>query len=399
MRRFVLVVLLALLWLPTAACANPMVHRSGLQVVDGSGKPLYLRGVNLTGWYQWEGFVWGKGILTSYTTILAKLEKLLGQEGAAGFQQKVYDNFITEDDIAEISRLGFNSVRIMFSRRLLADDSNPDTLLPSGWAQLDRALGWCAKHHLYAILDLHAVPGGQSKISTADPGPESGLVWNSEASRQRTVNLWKAIAARYKDNAAVAGYDLINEPAPPDGKDLVQLYRRIIAAIRSVDKNHMVILEGGKLAMDFSMLDAPLDANEIYSFHMYTWFGDNRAKKLAEYEAVAQAQQVPFWIGEFGENSYDMIQSTVDMYEGAPFIAGWNYFPWKRAPTKYPGLLTIDVPEHWGKIINWISSTFAWKPKEADVEAGVPEFFEAVKPGNCHLDQKMLAALLGNPAR
>lgn len=393
---FTLFALLALLCpvRVVGAAPNPMVHRDGMQVVDGAGRPIHLRGVNLSGWYQWEGFMWGKGIFTSYGDILSRLERLLGPDGARAFQARVYAEFITEEDFAKIAALGFNSVRILVNRRLLADDAAPDTYLDSGWAALDRTLSLCAKYRLYAVIDLHAVPGGQSMISTSDPQGRAALVWNSEDSRARTVALWRAIARRYADNRTVAAYDLINEPLPDKGEDLVALYRRIVDAIRAVDKQHMIMLEGGKLATDFSMFDRPLDPNQIYSFHMYTWFGDNRAKKLDEYRAAAESQRVPFWAGEFGENTYDMIGSTLGMYENADFVAGWSYFPWKRAPTKYPGLATFTVPKDWEKVMNWIASAFAFRPGDAVARQGIDEFFQAVALKNCQVDRRTATLLI-----
>ena len=64
---------------------------------------------------------------------------------------QVYDNFITEADIAKIAAAGFNCVRVPLHNRLFDDDT--------GWKMLDRVLDWCEQHRLYAVLDLHMVPG------------------------------------------------------------------------------------------------------------------------------------------------------------------------------------------------------------------------------------------------
>lgn len=164
------------------------------------------------------------------------------------------------------------------------------------------------------ILTLHSVPGGQSPLFTADPDGTAQL-WHSESYQERTVALWKAIADRYKDRQIIAGYDLLNEPAPPDANDLITLYKRIITAIRSVDQHHMVIIEGVDYAKDFSLFTEPLSDNQAYSFHMYTWFGDQRQEKLAEYRQVSEAHNIPMWNGEFGENNTEMLMTTIDLFE------------------------------------------------------------------------------------
>jgi len=264
-----------------------------------------------------------------------------------------------------------------------------------GWKLLDRMLGWCEKHEVYVILDLHAVPGGQSKLGMADPGDARHLVWVSEENQAKTVAIWKSIAVRYRNRKIIAGYDLINEPAPPTGKDLVRLYQRIIRAIRTEDPDHLIFLEGDKFASDFSMFDKPLCANQAYSFHMYTWFGDDRKKKMAAFQALAQKQNTPLWVGEFGENSYEMIRSTVEMYDRCPEINGWAFWTWKKAPTMFPGLVTIKVPKDWQTVIAWIGSLFGGqRPDPATVRTGIKDFIEAVKVKNCDYDVRIENSLL-----
>lgn len=371
-----------------------MIHQAGLAIVDASGNPIKLRGVNLGGWLHWEGYIFGRGILTPESQILDGLEKLVGPQDTQRFESQVYSDFIAEDDFRKISQLGFNVIRLPIDRRLLEDDSRPYAYKQSGWAVMDRTLAWAERYHLYVVLDLHAAPGGQSEVPTADPAQRKDLIWNSEQSRRRTVAMWQAIAARYKNAEVVAGYDLLNEPGPPDGKALVEMYRQLIGAIRSVDPTHMIILEGSRFASDFSMFSGPLCDNQIYSFHMYTWFGDNRAKELERYRLVASQQQVPFWVGEFGENTYDMIQTTTAMFDNDGSIVGWAYWPWKRAPTRYPGLEIIDVPKEWRSVMNWIVHPFFnHRPSRDETLRGMDEFLRAASITNTTFDARMAGIL------
>lgn len=369
---------------PSQGRANPMLHQSGLRIVDGAGRPVKLRGVNLAGWLQWEGFLFGKGIFTSYSKINNKLELLVGTEETTRFRDDIFRSFISEADIRKISELGFNTVRILINKHALED--------PIGWSVLDEALSWCEKYHVYAVIDFHAVPGGQSRLPTSDPdGGE--LLWHSEDNQASTAAIWKRIASRYSSRKIIAAYDLINEPVPPTGPELVNIYQRIIRAIREVDPNHMVFLEGGKMATEFSMFDRPLCDNQAYSFHMYTWFGDNREKLLSSYRAIADQQHVPLWCGEFGENTYEMTESTVRMFEQSNEIAGWTYFPWKRAPTKYPGLVTFEVPEDWKKVMTWITAPLFNRPTRGRAREGMQEFIHAIRLENGSLDQRMVSVL------
>jgi ribosomal protein L7/L12 len=175
---------------------NPMLHQQGTRIVDEHGREVHLRGVNLGGWLFWEGWIFGKGILTSQTTILTRLEKAVGAQQTEEFRAAIYENFITEADIQRITRAGFNCVRVPLHRDLFND---------RGWKLLDRLLGRCERHQVYVVLDFHALPGGQSKLAVCDPGDARHLVWAAEENQKKTVAIWKAIAARYRKRKIVAG--------------------------------------------------------------------------------------------------------------------------------------------------------------------------------------------------
>jgi hypothetical protein len=375
---------------------NPMVHQDGRQIVTPDGQPLRLRGVNLGGWLHWEGGDFGKGALLSESAMLARLQEIAGVPETANFQDQLRAEFITEADIARIAELGFNSVRLPINGSLLSDEKTAFAIRPDAWQWIDQALTWCEKHKVYVILDLHAVPGGQSRLSPSDPGGPEQIVWKSAEARRRTVELWRAIAARYHERRIIAAYDLINEPLPPKGSDLVDLYRELIPAIRAVDPNHMLIIEGGKFSSDFTMFSGPLSYNQVYGFHMYTWFGDNRAKLLAGLVDVSARHNVPLWAGEFGENTAPMIASTVEMYENpANEISGWSFWTWKKVPARWPTLGEIQPGPRWTALFAWINSKK--KATEFDRQAalgGMADFVQAARLENLQIDTQMLQALL-----
>ncbi|MGD0173630.1 MAG: cellulase family glycosylhydrolase [Anaerolineales bacterium] len=378
---------------------NPMVHQVGRSLIDPNGQPLRLRGVNLGGWLLWEGWDFSKGSDLSENTIDQGVIKLVGQDALDRFHQQVYENFITEADIRAIEGLGFNSVRLPINYNILEDDSRPYVYLDSGWRMIDQALTWCEKYNLYVILDLHAVPGGQSGLPPSNPSPGEPRIWFSPDDQARTVALWKAIAERYRGRTVVAGYDLINEPLPSNGNKLILLYQRIIPVIRQVDPDHLLVLEGTAFSGNFDAFTGPLFENEMYGFHMYNWFGDNRKKKLDQFQEISRAQNVPLWAGEFGDNTYAMIGSTVAMYEnsGNGVTAGWPFWTWKKVPGKYPALATITVPDGWQAVFNLISNPKKNpQPSLAEAQAGMDEFVHAVQLRNTPIDPQMAQALTGN---
>lgn len=373
--------------------SNPFVHQAGRRLVDGSGAPVVLRSVNLGGWLLWEGWIWGAG-WQGQAELLRKLAELVGPDEAVAFERRVFDEFIREEDIAEIARLGFNSVRVPFNHTLLEDDAAPFTYEASGWAVLDRLLGWCETHGIMVILDLHAAPGGQSPFYMADPDPT--LLWDSLEAQDRTVALWGAIAGRYRDRAIIAGYDLLNEPAPPSGEALVALYDRIAAAIREVDSRHLLIVEGTAAASDFSAFTRPISDNQAYSFHLYTFFGDWRRDELGRHAAISEAHGIPLWAGEYGLMSLELNGSTAALCSSDEFgVSGSAFWTWKMTPGGTPGLaeLTAEMPA-FRKLAKWLESGWNPRPTADEARAGMDELLEASRLANCTVNAELAAALV-----
>lgn len=378
--------------------ANPMVHQQGTNIVDGSGTPIKLRGFLLEGWLMWNGSLWGAG-LTSETAITKKLEAVVGKRETEKFRQKIYDNYITEADIRMIAQFGFNTVRVPFNHRLLEDDDKPFVYKASGWKRLDRLLDWCRKHKVYVVLDLHSAPGGQSGVFVNDP--DGSKFYESEHHIKRTVAIWKAIAARYKNRRIIAGYDLLNEPQIPlftPPQRLLDIYSRIIAAIRQVDRNHMIILSGaGFTSDDLNLFKKPLDANMALAFHTYNFLGtDIREAHHKQYTRVSNKLKVPIWNGEIGAHTAEWVKNVITMLEDPAFnVSGWIFWPWKSLSEnsdRFRNLADIKQTPKWDAVRKWIADPtglFGKKPSRADALQGMQEFLEAMQVRNLVIDKEM----------
>ena len=97
---------------------------------------------------------------------------------------------------------------------------------------------------------MHDAPGGQTGDNIDD---SYGYPWlfESEKSQQLFCDIWQKIAAYYKDEPTILAYDLLNEPIAPYFKNVEELnaklediYKMATAAIRKVDKNHIIMLVG-----------------------------------------------------------------------------------------------------------------------------------------------------------
>ena len=101
----------------------------------------------------------------------------------------------------------------------------------------------CVAHGIYTIFDLHAVPGGQNTDWHSDSPGHHAAFWDLLDYQNWVVDLWKAIALRYKNQPWVAGYNPLNEPTEKTGKKLLEFYDRVVNTIREVDPHHLSSFE------------------------------------------------------------------------------------------------------------------------------------------------------------
>ncbi|MGN6690135.1 MAG: cellulase family glycosylhydrolase [Sphingopyxis sp.] len=353
----------------TAAHAEGWLKADGTQIIDDSGKPVILRGMGLGGWMLQEGYMLQLGEIGQQHRIRAKLAELVGEERTANFYRAWLDNHTTRADIDQMAKWGFNSVRlpIHFDQLTLPADKEPkpgeDTWLEDGFQRIDRLLEWSKANHIYLILDLHAAPGGQGNdLAISDRDPAKPSLWASAENQRKTVAIWKKLAARYKDEPWIGAYDMINEPnwsfATPgkgngcdetENKGVWDLQERITAAIREVDKRHIVIIEGNCWGNNYKGLPPAWDANMAISFHKY-WNRNDEAS-IADITKLRASYGRPVWLGESGENSNVWYRDAIALVEGEGI--GWNFWPLKKIGFNQP--LEIDPGPGWAAVVAWMT--------------------------------------------
>lgn len=291
--------------------ASGILKVDGELVVGDDGKPVILRGAGLGGWMNMENFITGYPGMESQHR--AAMLRVLGKEKYEFFFDKWLEYFFTEADAKFFASKGLNCLRIPFNYRHFEDDANPRVLKEGGFKYLDRVIELCAREKIYTILDMHTVPGGQNPDWHSDNVTNYAAFWDYKDHQDRTVWLWEQIAARYKDNPWVAGYNPINEPCDPQHWRLPAFYDRLEPAIRKVDPNHILWLDGNTFAMQWKFFDKALP-NCVYALHDYTSYGfpkgetftgSSEQKNLLELQFLKKAEimyklKTPIWNGEFG---------------------------------------------------------------------------------------------------
>jgi endoglucanase len=373
------------------------IHADGARLVDGSGNQFDIKGINLGNWLVPEGYMFKFKHALSPMEIGALFDDLLGRDGAAKFWAKFRDVYIAKDDINFIKKIGFNTVRVPLDWRLFAEPGDSveasDRLDGEGWALLDRLVQWCHAAGLRVIVDLHAAPGGQTGVNH-DNGPGFPLTFYVPQYRRMTIAMWQKIAAHYRDETAVLGYDLLNEPISPYSDvaylnpRLEPLYRDIVAAIRSVDRNHAVLLGGAQWNTNFAVFDEPFDGNAIYTYHKF-WVNPSR-DGLQEYLNFSNRWHVPILIGETGEFNNGWNDKFRRLNESFGF--GWIFWPYKNLDSDL-AVVTIQRPAGWDLIADAGSTNSSTLPPRPQAQAVLDAYLEAAKFKNVRVNDAYINSL------
>jgi aryl-phospho-beta-D-glucosidase BglC (GH1 family) len=342
----IFVALFLLVLSPALFAQRGFVHISGPEIVDGSGKPLMLRGINLGNWFEVEGYMFHLDNGPQSPREIEDLTtELIGPEKAEAFWEQWRESYITESDIERIHQMGFNSVRVPIHWKFFDSDN------AEGFRLLDRLVQWARKDGVYIIIDLHCAPGGQTGTNIDD---SQGYPWlYSDAQAQaHTIAVWRRIAKHYANEPIVLGYDLLNEPIPhfPQlqryNKDLEPVYKKLAAGVREVDRNHVLILGGAQWDSNFKVFGPPFDSNVVYTFHKY-WTAPD-VSVIREYLGFRDKYHVPIWLGESGENKDEWVAAFTKTLEENH--VGWCYWPYEKMDaTSSP--VTFDRPEHWDEVV------------------------------------------------
>ena len=389
----------AAILLPLAGPAESLswLKTRGIEVINEKGEPVLLRGVGLGNWLLPEGYMWRFGEKGDRPRKMEKLvADLIGQEKSDAFWQEFRKNYITENDIERISALGFNCVRPALNARLFLTEDDTAAYKSEGFELLENLVRWCRKHNVYVIIDMHAAPGGQTGQNIDDSIDDQPQLFMATKFQDRLVNLWVKIADQYKEDPTVAAYDLLNEPLPQrTGAEekykaqLEPLYKRITAAIRKVDKRHMITLEGADWANDWSVFGPPFDPNLLYQFHYYAWDRPDTLKGIGNYLAQRKRLNAPIWIGETGEKDNPIYWASLELFEANH--VGWSFWPWKKMETRNTPY-SIKPPEGWREIVAY--SRGETKPAPQLAEKAFNELLGNIRLENCEFYPDVVNAIL-----
>ncbi|MBN2717355.1 MAG: glycoside hydrolase family 5 protein [Deltaproteobacteria bacterium] len=331
---------------------------------------ILLKSVGLGNWLNLEHFM--LGIPGTESQIRGLISRRYGAAASQKFWQRYYEQSVSQKDVAYIASQGLNSIRVPINHNLFSDATSFEQ--STAVKQIDRILPWCKAAGLLVILDMHSAPLGQNPDWHSDNDTADYGFWKNEAAQRQLVALWKQIAAYYKDDPVIGGYDLLNEPCYLDTSlddVMLRFYGDAIAAIRSVDASHVIFVEGNTYARDFSMFTENMDDNLSYSFHFYPFLQaggmdvqreDAKARlrdmlhRDVTYAHLKDTLRKPLWCGETGHPHHSpdkryILETFLTLLEEDG--VSWAMWPYKDAGEM--GMVTLAADCPWNRRMGELS--------------------------------------------
>lgn len=194
-----------------------------------------------------------------------------------------------------LAEMGLNFVRVPLDYRFWTPNFDYFHLDEKAIAILDTYLADCRQRKLHMCLNLHRAPG--YCINSIEQ--ERDRLWRDSIAQDAFVHQWETFARRYKGvpNSDLS-FDLLNEPngSPEERSIHEKIMRRTVEAIRSIDPDREIVLDGweaGNLA-----LPELADLNVIHSGRGY------QPAPLSHYLA-------PWWP--------EMMTKPMPVYPGTPY--------------------------------------------------------------------------------
>jgi hypothetical protein len=211
-------------------------------------------------------------------------------------------------------------------------------------------------------------------------------------------DIWQKIAAHYKNEPVILGYELFNEPIAPyfgdkteelNGK-LEYVYKMGVAAIRKVDNNHIILLGGAQWNSNFRPLtDWTFDSKIMYTCHRYG--GEPTAAAITHFINFRDSTNLPMYMGEIGHNTNEWMAAFVQTMEDNNI--GWTFWPYKKMGGS--SFVGIASPVNWDSIVTFVENPRATykeireaRPSQKIAQQALLDFLEVCKFKNntIHID-------------
>ncbi len=361
------------------------------RLVDGAGRSVLLRGVNVDGLVDY-----GTADLTPpYPTSASAYTN-----GACPMDNPSVEGVVLcEHDLADMRAQGYDDIRLNISWSLL--EPTPGTIDAGYLDRISQVVGWARAQRIYVTLDVHGdlwskyvVPNSTCPpaVTTATRGQDGAPAWATDTStpdcapggvgetsptvgtssqkffadaagpdgvglQEHYTHMLAALAGRFVEDPTVVGYDVINEPVPGVAPgaftqtELFPFYAKVVAAVTTAVPGfrQLFFLEPGgernvSAARSVFTSWATLSSypEVVYAPHIYTGVftagtatgTPETATSDSDYAAAvgdAAALGVPLWVGEFGNVPQDDARLLAPQYAHLDsYDVGGTIWLWKE---------------------------------------------------------------------
>jgi endoglucanase len=245
---------------------------------------------------------------------------------------------------------------------------------PVTFTQLDQCIALASARGMKVIIDLH----NYAAYGSGSPTPRLG---STDLPISALVNVWTQIADRYKNNNAVYGYDLMNEPVSITIEVWSSAAQQTVDAIRQIDTARFVLVEGlgwsNAKSWRIGSTNGTLDIKDpvgrlIYSAHSYWDYKDNIYASPPYYgsDGVYRSDDVPN-----PQIGIDHIKPFVEWLKTRPYAYGNigeyavpnNYYQagWNEAMGNFLQFVRDNNmgATYWAAGNNWVTSPTVCHPQ------------------------------------
>ena len=195
----------------------------------------------------------------------AAMDPRWSKGGFKGFNLgKAIGSSIQPSDFDILHDLGVSLVRI--NLRVVRCFNCPGyVVVERDQAYADLVVSNANRVHIAVVVTIEIQPSGKQSD-----------YWENSIAKEGVAEIWRQLSRRYKGNAAVVAFDLLNEPVEPEGVSTaeniwVDWAAFWVRAIREIDPDRTVVFEPSPwgLPKGYQKLQPMPFENIVYSFHFY----------------------------------------------------------------------------------------------------------------------------------
>ncbi|HMP74543.1 MAG TPA: cellulase family glycosylhydrolase [Kiritimatiellia bacterium] len=294
----------------------------GSTLLNPTGQPDTLRGVDLAGWLDFsiehlpEAWIDNADKRLDAWSVLARR---LDPETLGRLKETHLQTFITESDLATIAAAGLNTLRVPLAWSMTRDPQ-------SALARITPIADLARNHGLHLILALRGP--GMEMIRDPNGHHRPGRVWEQPENLAHALSFWEHLATHLAKHPAILAFEPLDEPEDMPAWQRIMLYDELVAAFATFDPDRWLILSDARLGLH--ALPSPASrgwSNILYAIHSDSPLLQRRTALDLDVPLIVQ----PLGARTPARQGTDALLNEIDLLNGLGW--SWTFSPYKRYAT------------------------------------------------------------------